>query len=146
MRIKYKTVLLSLAALCIILCVGCGDKRDADAPYTSGYDPAKLVTIQQAEGYPDIQFPVNQLVVYTEEGMTRQEFLNLIDKMKDIKLIGQVPSIGFYQLEVKAQTTAELDQVMASLRAVEGIEGATYNLLYHQNRCGKLPGAAGCRA
>ncbi len=133
MRIKYKTILLSLAALCIILCVGCGDKRDADAPYTSGYDPAKLVTITQAEGYPDLKFPVNQLVVYTEDSMTRQEFLNLIDNMEDIKLIGQVPSIGFYQLEVKAQTTAELDQIKSSLLAVEGIEGATYNLLYQEH-------------
>ena len=133
MRIKYKTVLISLAAFCMILCAGCGDKRDADAPYTSGYDPAKLVTITQAEGYPDIQFPVNQLVVYTEEGMTRQEFLNLVDNMEDIKLIGQVPSIGFYQLEVKAQTTAELEQIMASLRAVEGIEGVTYNLLSQEH-------------
>ena len=143
MRIKHKTVLLFLAALCIILFIGCKNRRDADAPYTSGYDPAKLVTIQQAEGYPDIQFPVNQLVVYTEEGMTRQEFLSLIDTMKDVKLIGQVPSIGFYQLEVKAETTAELDQIKSSLLGVEGIEGATYNLLHHQNAdvgsCSVLP-------
>lgn len=125
-----KSEFLLLVALCFCILAGCGEKRPEDDPYSGGYNPDTLVTIIQDEGYPDIQFPVNQLVVYTENDVEYEDAVALFEDMEDVKLIGQVPSIGFYQLEVNASTTEELDSFKEILIARPEIKGATYNLLF----------------
>ncbi len=127
---KCKSILLFfLLLVCTVALINCAAKRDEDAPYSSGYDNASLVTITQSEGYPDIRFPVNQLVVYTEDNMTRTEFLDLLRGRRDVQVIGQLPSVGLYQLEVEAETVEELDTIKEDLTAIEGISGAAYNIL-----------------
>ena len=112
---------------------GCIDNRPEDEPYSDGYDPAKLTTISQEDGYPDIQFPVNQLIVYTEEGVEREEAVAFFDAVEGVKLIGQIPSIGFYQVEVHADTIDELKEFKDMLIAQPEIKGSSYNMLLADN-------------
>jgi len=121
-------LLLVVLHLCAGALTSCGTGRDEDSPYSSGCDNASLVTIAQGPGYPDISFPVNQLVVYTEDNMTRSEFLGLLQSMPGARVIGQLPSAGIYQLAVAATTIAELDAARSKLAALEGIGGAFYNM------------------
>lgn len=127
--INCKTIsVFILLFVCAGALINCGTKRDENAPYSTGCDNASLVTIKQSPGYPDITFPVNQLIVYTEDNMTRSEFLALLGDRRDLRVIGQIPSIGVYQLGVDATTIEELKAIRQEIVAVSGIGGAFYNI------------------
>ncbi len=125
---KTASLMLTLGVCCFVL-LNCDPQREDSTPYSSGFDNSSLVTQTQAEGYPDIRYPINQLVVYTEETVTRDEFFALIAGRTDVTVVGQVPSIGFYQLETRTSTRAELDALKSQLLALDGIQGAVYNML-----------------
>ena len=112
----------------IILFAGCGQHGE-DETYSGGYDNASLTTITQTEGFPDVSFPVNQLIVYAEETATHEDIVELLSNMRDVKLIGQAPAMGFYQITVRANDIDELDKAKNKLVANVLIKGAAYNIL-----------------
>lgn len=117
---------------------GCTKKRGEDEVYSGDYREAELITITQEDGYPEIQFPKNQLIVKAADGVTREQLLEVLDEV-GATLIGQIPSKGFYQLKVKATDKDTLDQIKTALKSQPEIEGVGYNPLCQQagfdNRC-----------
>lgn len=122
---------------------GCTQRRGEDETYIGNYNPGDLITVVQEEGYPDIQFPRNQLLIQVAEGITRDQTLTIIDQIGGT-LIGQIPTVGIYQVTVRTTSKEELDQIRDSLKVRSEITGVSYNLLCTQagidfSRCPVMP-------
>ncbi len=128
MNFRKTKIFYLVYVLVIVLAAGC-DQREDDEPYSADYNPGDLTTLTQEEGYADVSFPVNQLVVYGATDTSHDEMVAVLEEIDGVKIVGQVPSAGFYQVEVQATSKDELDQVKSSLTANEKIRGAAYNIL-----------------
>lgn len=127
-----KMMISSFFALFImIFLAACTDKRSEDETYSGDYNSDDLITVVQGGDYPDIQFPKNQLIIQIAAGITRDDVLAMIDEM-NIKLIGQIPTVGLYQLSVNSNTQAELDQIKEQLLSRTEVTYAGYNIICHQ--------------
>jgi hypothetical protein len=102
-----------------------------DAAYSGAYDEAELLRLEQEEGFPDLLFPRNQLLVRTAEATTRDELLTLLDDLGG-RLIGQIPPLGVYQVELETTTLEELREVRTRLLEREEVESSTLNFVLHQ--------------
>ncbi len=122
------TLCCCAVAVCAALFCSC-DQRSGEEPYSGGYDNASITTLTQEEGYPEVRFPVNQLVVYAEDDAGHEEVLEALNSMRGVKVIGQAPSVGFYQVEVRAASREGLDQAKTSILESDLIKGASYNIL-----------------
>lgn len=123
-------VLAITASAALLACWpgGCSRQPDADDAYSGGYDESALITITAANGYADIVFPANQLIVMLADGFTRDDMLALAEEM-DIRIVGQIPSLQCYQVELTAQDAEELAAAAARLRARAEIKSAGFNLI-----------------
>ena len=128
---KKCTVSAFLISFILLSHWGCTQKRGEDEIYSGDYRPADLITIEQEEGYPDIQFPRNQLIIKAADGITRDQILAVLDEIGG-SLIGQIPSRGLYQLKVNAADKDKLDQIKTALKARSEIARISYNPLCHQ--------------
>jgi hypothetical protein len=104
------------------------DKRGEDESFSGDYDPEDLISISQGEGFPDLSFPRNQLIIQAHSNTSREEILDLLSRLR-IKMIGQIPALGIYQVRVNASDRSELDKIMQQLLSYEQISHACYNLL-----------------
>ncbi len=118
----------------------CLEERPENEVFTSGFDLGKLVTISQSGDAPDIRFPVNQILVYTPDHVSSSSIKNAIHSMDDVRLIGQAPGAGFYQLEVEAETVQDLNRIKSELVELPEVMGAMVNLLFPQRtEIGRCP-------
>ncbi len=117
-----------ICAMILVTC-SCKNRRTEEEPYSGGYSPLDLTTIEQQEGYPAVQFPVNQLVVYAATGVSHEDMISFFSGQDDITLIGQIPSIGYYQVEVSSASKSELDAIKSTLASNKKIQGAAYNII-----------------
>ncbi|MBW1823860.1 MAG: hypothetical protein JRI87_04735, partial [Deltaproteobacteria bacterium] len=135
MHIQKNKVLVSAIIISLILFsqLGCNqkDERGEDETYSGGYNPEDLLTFAQGDGYPDLQFPKNQLLVQTINTTTRDQFLDLLDEIGGT-LIGQLPSLHYYQVHVGTESEEELDRVHETLSARAEVVGITYNIICTQ--------------
>ena len=136
-------IAVSFMFFLIIFLAACTDKRSEDEVFSGDYNLADLITIVQAGEYPDIQFPKNQLLIQASESTSRQQILDLLDEIGGT-LIGQIPTVGIYQVMVRTTSKEELDQIRDSLKVRSEITGVSYNVLCTQagidfSRCPVMP-------
>ena len=135
MHIQKNKIIVSVITISLILFFqwGCAqkDERGEDETYSGGYEPEDLLTFVQGAGYPDLQFPKNQLIIQTTDTTTRDQFLGLLDEIGGT-LIGQIPSLHFYQVQINTTSEEELDQLHDTLNARTEVVGITYNIICTQ--------------
>jgi hypothetical protein len=88
-----------------------------------------VLTVVQGDGYPDLQFPKNQLLIQTTDTTSRDQFLSLLDEIGGT-LIGQIPSINTYQVRVSSKNKEELDQLKETFKGHSEIMRVAYNLIF----------------
>lgn len=79
--------------------------------------------------------PVNQILLMFDEGVSPSEAQVFLESMQEdfrdvgLSLVGQIPSIGIYQLEIEntAADITRLDTVITSLRSYPRVETVSYN-------------------
>ncbi len=71
---------------------------------------------------------VNQVLLTVRHGTTRAQVIELARSVRG-QLVGQMPSLRHYQLEVPTRTVGELDAVIGRLRKHRLVEDAWYNLV-----------------
>lgn len=74
-----------------------------------------------------LRFPVDQLILLMVEDSPREEAERLAEEVGGA-IVGQVPDLDFYQIELAATTREELDAALEHVRAGAGVEQAGYNL------------------
>jgi hypothetical protein len=99
-----------------------------DDAYSGVYDEEELLVLPQEEGYPQLRFPRNQLVIRATEETDREQLLALLDDV-DGTLIGQIPSLRIYQTKVGTTTEEELRQLLDEVSADERVDAVSYNFL-----------------
>ncbi len=103
--------------------------------YAAVPDPARIISVSAVLiGAPDIQFPVDQIILLMEIDTPRAN-VELLAGTLGGRIVGQVPSQDFYQLEVPAETRAELDALIALAEADPDVAEASYNLLGLPMQC-----------
>ena len=107
---------------------GSDGSRVEDEAYSGGYDEEDLLAFVQDEGFPDLRFPKNQLIIKAAEATTRDQFVAVLDEFGGT-LIGQIPSLRFYQVQVRASSEEELRQLYDSLESRGEVEEITYNFI-----------------
>ncbi len=88
-------------------------------------DPSRMIE-QTLPGGRTFEFPVNQLILLMNEGTQRSVAEQLATSLGGT-IVGQVPEIDFYQLEVPATTRAELDALIAQAKANPNVTSVGYN-------------------
>jgi hypothetical protein len=92
----------------------CGDCPADSVSFYTAPDPSSIVSIPVAGGVSS--YPVNQLIVVLDGGMTKAELETLIgDPAIRGTIIGQVAGASIYQLGVPTQTVDQLDATIARL-------------------------------
>jgi hypothetical protein len=107
---------------------GTGGSRAEDEAYSGGYDEEDLLAFVQDEGFPDLRFPKNQLIIKAAEATTRDQFLALLDQVGGT-LIGEIPPLRSYQVQVNTTSKEELRQLYDSLETRGEVEEVTYNFI-----------------
>ncbi len=74
-----------------------------------------------------LRFPVDQLILLMVEDSPREEAERLAEEVGGA-IVGQVPDLDFYQIELAATTREELDAALQHVRADSWVEQAGYNL------------------
>ncbi|NLE60106.1 MAG: S8/S53 family peptidase, partial [Planctomycetes bacterium] len=97
---------------------------DPDVYYTPP-DPDRMIE-QTLPGGRTFEFPVNQLILLMNEGTQRSVAEQLATALGGT-IVGQVPEIDFYQLELPATTRAELDALIAQAKANPNVTSVGYN-------------------
>jgi hypothetical protein len=93
--------------------------------YAAAPDEAMLLEDEDDDGQL-LRFPANQLVVLLIEGTPRTEAERLANELGGT-IVGQVPSINLYQLELPTTTLGELEEAVAQAEADPNVEAAGFN-------------------
>ncbi len=108
---------------------GSNDSFDSYVPdpdvYCTPPDPDRLIR-RSLPGGRTVEFAVNQMIVLMNEGTERSEVEQLAASLGGA-IIGQMPDIDFYQIEVPATTQAELDALIDQVKANPVVTSAGYN-------------------
>ena len=108
------------------------DVPEEERVNSAAYDESKIVTVggigESKVGA--LKFPVNQLIVSVADGVTRSQIVALFEGRSNETLVGQIPSLGLYQIEVNTTTEDELKQKAEEVKALPEINSVTYNFLY----------------
>lgn len=106
----------------------CGECPIEERDYSAPVDPKKVVR----------GVVVNQVVLSVKQGTKRAQVIELATSVGG-RLVGQLPSIGVYQLEVPTRTLEELDAMIEKLKKNPSIEGATYNMMATHSKSSSSP-------
>jgi|GEM_PF-1838376 len=117
--------------------------------YSGDVDPAKIISILSPSG-KEVRFPVNQLVLWMEEGTPRARVVEMAGMLGGT-VVGQASHMGFYQIEIPATTRGELDASIAIISNEPGVDAAGYNTASRpaaacpaESDLGKLKGGNRC--
>src|SRR3989338_3419962 len=72
------------------------------------------------------RFPVNQFILNLKEGFSRTDAENIANSVNG-RIVGEIPEIALYQIEVMVDSVGELDDVMQSLFQNSIIESVSKN-------------------
>ena len=89
-------------------------------------DPENLITLTNEE--VEIKFPSNQIVVLMSSSTPRVLVENLASQLGG-NIVGQIPALDLYQIELPTSTKAELDVSIDQAENYPNVEEASYNLL-----------------
>lgn len=108
---------------------GSEDPFDSYVPdpevYCAPPDPDRMIQQTLSDGRT-VEFAVNQILLLMEEGTQRNVVEHLAAELGGA-IVGQVPDIDFYQIEVPATTQAELEALIDQAKANPGVASAGYN-------------------
>ncbi|HPD29853.1 MAG TPA: S8 family serine peptidase [Phycisphaerae bacterium] len=100
--------------------------------YAGAVDPAMIIEQTTGTG-ATIRFAVNQLVLLMNEGTTRSTVEALAHRLGGT-IVGQVPDIDFYQIELSTTTRAQLDAAVAQAEEDPNVTAAGYNVASRLNQ------------
>lgn len=129
------SVLMVLAAVALVTCNPLDPLIDGE-PF-AGYvpdpnifvqppDPAMLIDLATDDG-GTITFAVNIVLTLMEEGATQAD-AEAVARDLGGAIVGQIPEIGLYQIQVGATTIAELDAAIESAEADPHVAHAGYDV------------------
>ncbi|UCF32415.1 MAG: S8/S53 family peptidase [Phycisphaerales bacterium] len=103
--------------------------------YVAAFDPDLVVTLEpEGEDGPILQFPVNQMILLMEQGAPRAD-AEAVAELLGGAIVGQVPAMDFYQLELPTTTQAELDEALAQAQDLPSVEAVSYSVLVAPLQC-----------
>jgi len=98
-------------------------RRRADESYTaSDYD----FHYADVPGHPGVRAPTNLVTVTLERAAERDVVLGIVEA-EGADIVGQMPSVGFYQLRITATSFDEGMATAARIRATPGVRVAAYS-------------------
>lgn len=100
--------------------------------YAGAVDPAMIIEQTTGTGRT-IRYPVNQMVLLMNEGTNRSAVEALVDRLGG-SIVGQVPDIHFYQVELPTATQAELEAAIDQAEANPDVTAAGYNVASNANQ------------
>lgn len=128
---------------CSLWLVGCGDQSSgADAglaDYTKQGPPAAFLTLASTAGRPRY-VPAGEIAVRVLVGAPRAN-VEAAARAAGGKIVGQIATLGYYEIEIPTTTQAQLDAAIATIRQQPGIAGASYQTLVHTASCPPSSGA-----
>lgn len=95
--------------------------------FAAPIDPEKVITAAYEDGI-EVRFPVNEVVIFTEEGVSKNTIEGVIGSAGGT-LVGQVSDYGLYQAKFQTTTKEALDKVIDQLSANPSILHASYNII-----------------
>jgi subtilisin family serine protease len=98
--------------------------------YTAPLVPDKIINAIDENGH-DIQFPVNEVIVLANEGVSGAVIIGLVEKLGG-NVVGQIPSLSMYQARFQTTTKAELDKILSQLLSNPNVSFASYNKIAEQ--------------
>lgn len=130
-----------------MLLAGCrsGGSAQPETITVSDPDPRYVMdaTLTDVDGTTKrVRLPVNQIVVVFERSVSSDAASGVLKRMVaehadvGLKLVGQIPSLRIYQLEIDNPETdaqravARLDPVIAAVKAYGGVLSASYNSVF----------------
>ncbi len=115
---------------------GSEDPFDSYVPdpevYCAPPDPDRMIQQTLSDGRT-VEFAVNHILLLMEEGTQRTVVEQLAAELGGT-IVGQVPDIAFYQIEVPATTQAELEALIDQAEANPGFASAGYNRVAQFNQ------------
>jgi len=94
--------------------------------FAAASDPSQVVTDTTASGI-DYTYPVNEMMLLLEESASQSEAAALASRLGGT-IVGQVPDLGLYQIELGTDSSAELDVAIAAAELDGTVASAGYNL------------------
>ena len=99
--------------------------------YTLAPDPNKILTVTDASG--EMKFPSDHVLVSMKAGTSQSDAQKVATDIGG-KIVGQVPAVDLYQIQIPNTTTrAQLDAAIAKAELDANVDYAFYNLLTQDN-------------
>ncbi len=95
--------------------------------FTKPADPEKIVSVKE-DNETLYSFPVDQILVKMDNASTESDARSLARSLSG-SIVGQIPDVGIYQLEVSTSSKTELDSRITQAQQYEGVTYAAYNLI-----------------